>query len=122
MSNTTTNNKNKPMCVLCSVPLYKSESEDYMWICTNQRAHKYQIYAEVMAYDNRFATIYDEEEENQIELAGLEGKGNPILLSADNDDYNEFSKEDNTSNKSDIKIPQYMRDSDITKVVEYKEE
>ena len=45
-----------------------------MDLSKNQRAHKYQIYAEVMAYDNRFATIYDEEEENQIELAGLRGE------------------------------------------------
>ena len=99
--------------------VYKSESEDYMWICSNQRAHKYQIYAEVMAYDNQFSTIYGEEEENQIELAGLEGVGNPILLSADND--NEFSKEDDTS-KSDIKKPKYMKDSDNTTVTYFREE
>ena len=66
------------MCVLCHVPLYKAENEDYIWICSKKKSHKYQYLSEVMSYDNDFSTIYGEEEENQIELAGLEGVGESI--------------------------------------------
>ena len=38
-----------------------------------------------MSYDNALSTIYEEEEENQIELAGLEGVGEPLLLSAEDE-------------------------------------
>lgn len=113
--------KNKPTCVLCHVHLYKSENEDYQWICSKDKSHKYQIYAEVMAYDNEFSTIFGEEEENQIELAGLEGVGEPLLLTSDND--SEFSKEEKESkSKSDIKIPKYMKDSETTTVTYFREE
>lgn len=109
-----------PTCVLCHVSLYKLENEDYQWICPKDKSHKYQLFYEVMSYDNDFSTIYGEDEEDQIELAGLEGVGEPILLTADND--NEFSKEDNNdTSKSDIKIPRYMQDSETTKVIEYTE-
>ena len=109
---------NKPMCVLCNVPLYKSENEDYQWFCSKDKSHKYQIFAEVISYDNEFSTIYGEEEENQIQLAGLEGVGEPLLLTADND--NEFSKEEDPS-KSDIKIPPYFKDTSTTKIIDYQE-
>ena len=108
---------NKPMCVLCHVPLYKSENEDYLWICSKEKSHKYQIYAEIISYDNEFSTIFGEEEENQIELAGLDGVGDPLILCADD---NEFSKEDNES-KSDIKIPKYFQNSTTTKIIDYRE-
>ena len=117
MSNT--NNKNKPICVLCHVPLYKAEKEDYQWICSKEKSHKYQLFYEVMSYDNDFSTIYGEEEENQIELSGLEGVGEPLILTADND--NESSKKDNDTSKTDIAVPKYMKDSETTRVVEYHE-
>ena len=118
MSNTI---KNKPMCVLCNVSLYKAENEGYQWICSKDRAHRYQIYAEVMAYDNDFSTIYEEEEENQIELAGLEGVGEPILLSAVEDRIMESEQVLNENKpKSDIKIPDYMKSKNGV-TVEYKE-
>ena len=106
MSNATTKSRNKPMCVLCHVPLYKGEGEDYQWFCPKEKSHKYQIYAEVISYDNEFSTIFGEEEENQIELAGLEGVGEPLLLTASEDEI----KSDNES-KSDIPIPRYMKPS-----------
>lgn len=109
---------NKPMCVLCNVPLYKLENEDYQWICTKDKAHKYQIYAEVISYDNEFSTIYSEEEENEIELAGLEGVNEPMLLSG----ADELKREEDNKNRSDIKIPKYMTDTETTKVTYYREE
>jgi hypothetical protein len=109
---------NKPMCVLCHVPLYKLESEDYQWICSKDRSHKYQLFYEVMSYDNDFGTVLGEEEENQIELAGLEGVGEPLLLSAND---NEF-EDSNDKNNGDIKIPKYMKDSETSKVTYFREE
>ena len=106
---------NKPICVLCNVPLYKLETEDYQWICTKNKAHRYQIYAEVISYDNEFSTIFSEEEENQIELAGLDGVGEPMLLSA----QNEFKTKEDLDPGS-IKRPKYLMDSETT-TVEYHE-
>ena len=34
----------------------------------------------------------------------------------------EITSEDHTPNKSDINIPQYMKNSDTTRVIEYEEE
>ena len=87
-----------------------------------RETHKYQIYAEVMSYDNDFSTIYGEEEENNIELAGLEGVGEPILLTSDNDNDSEFEREEDNTSKSDIKIPKYMQDSETSKVTYCREE
>lgn len=115
---THTKTRNKPTCVICNIPLHKLENEDYLWICPKDRAHRYQIYAEVMAYDNDFSSIYGVEEEAEIELAGLEGVGNPSLLSAED----EFKSEDNDTSKSDIAVPKYFRDSPTTKIIEYREE
>jgi len=128
--------RNKPMCVLCHVPLYKSEkeNEDYQWICSKNKSHKYQLYYEVMSYESDFGTVLGEEEENQIELAGLEGVGEPALLSSSSSSEQEKDNNDNsmkpeevlnaTNNKvkSDIPIPKYFKDSETTKVIEYREE
>lgn len=113
---------NKPQCVLCHVPLSKLENDDYLWICPKDRAHKYQIYAEVMSYDNDFSTIFSEEKENQIELAGLEGVGDPVLMTSTNED-NLMKPEPINANKSksDIKIPKYMQNNATTKVIDYRE-
>jgi len=114
---------NKPMCFLCKAPLYKAENDEYQYICTKDKAHKYQIYAEVMSYDNKFSTIYNEEEENQLELAVLEGAGSPIRMVANdsNLDSNLSILDREKGSKSDIKRPKYMLDSDKTKVIEYRE-
>jgi hypothetical protein len=113
---TPTKSRHKPMCVICQVPLYKGENEDYQWICPKDKSHKYQIFAEVMSYDNNFSTIFSEEEENQIQLAGLEGVGEPLLLTED-----EF-KEESHNKPGSIPIPKYFKDSETTKVTEYHEE
>ena len=125
--NNNNNKSNKPMCVLCNVPLYKMKEDQFQWRCPNQECRKvYQLYYEVMAYESDFSTIYGEEEENSLELAGLEGVGEPILLVAkDNDNDNDNEEEvitTKTKTKSDIPIPKYMKDSEITEVVEYREE
>jgi hypothetical protein len=111
----TDNKRNKPMCVLCHVPLYKSENEDYQWICTKEKSHKYQIYHEIMAYESDFSSIYNEEE-NNLELEGLEGVGGPQLLVAD-DDFDEDIEEDDS-----IPIPDYMKPGPGKTLVEYREE
>jgi len=113
---------NKPTCVLCHVPLSKLDNDDYLWICAKDRAHKYQIYAEVMSYDNNFSTTFSEEEENQIELAGLEGVGDPVLMTSNNEDNLMKPKSVLNENtiKSDIKIPDYMKSRNGV-TVEYRE-
>ena len=87
-------------------PYTKEKEKIINGFCPKEKSHKYQIYAEVISYDNEFSTIFGEEEENQIELAGLEGVGEPLLLTASEDEI----KSDNES-KSDIPIPRYMKPS-----------
>jgi len=123
MSNNNNNNKtrNKPMCVLCHVPLYKME-EDYQWRCPNQKCRKvYQLYYEVMAYESDFQSIYNEEEDN-LEHEGLEGsQSSPALVVADNefDEYDSNNK--NPTTRSDITIPDYMKPGPGQRLVEFKE-
>ena len=114
----TNNIKNKPTCVLCHVPLNKLEKEEYIWVCPKDKNHKYQLYYEVMSYDNDFGTILGEEEESQIELAGLEGVGEPVIVTGSYD-YNFKEKE---KESKDIPIPKYMKDSPTTKVTHYRED
>lgn len=121
MSDNNNNNRNKPMCVLCHVPLYKMEEEGIQFRC-NKCRKVYQLYYEVMAYESDFETIYNEEEDS-LELEGLEGsQSSPALVVADND--NVFDDEYNNKNpttRSNIAIPKYMKNSDTVKVVEFKE-
>jgi hypothetical protein len=112
---------NKPMCVLCHVPLYKSEKEEFQWICSKDRSHKYQLYQEVMAYDEDFSTVYGEEEENELELEGL-GQDSAGLLVADNEFEIEEDEEDKHKDPGSIPIPKYMKGSATTEVIEYREE
>ncbi len=119
---TPTKTKIKPMCVICHVPLNKLETDDYLWLCPKDRSHKYQLFYEVMSYENDFSTIYSEEEENEIELAGLEGVGDPVLFSSTDDTIMKPEPINANKSKSDIKIPKYMQDSETTKVTYYREE
>jgi hypothetical protein len=123
MSNNNNNKRrNKPICVLCHVPLDKIEEEEIQFRCP--KCHKiYQLYYEVMAYESDFETIYQEEEDS-LELEGLEGsQSSPALVVLEKDNYyddNEYNNK-NPTTRSDIKIPKYMQDSETTKVIDFKE-
>jgi hypothetical protein len=115
-----TNNKKKPIptCVLCK---YKLEQiEEYLYKCSNPKCKKeYTLFYEVMAYDDSVGTAYDEEA-NTLELEGLAGAAGP-RLEVEND-YDYFDKEDNEDDKpGSIPIPKYMKNSETTKVIEYRE-
>ena len=114
-------NRNKPMCVLCHVPLYKMEEEGIQFRC-NKCRKVYQLYYEVMAYESDFETIYNEEEDS-LELEGLEGsQSSPALVVADNDnvfDDDEYNNK-NPTTRSDIPIPNYFKPGPGIKV-EFKE-
>lgn len=121
MSDNNNKRKNKPMCVLCHVPLYKMEEEGIQFRCS--KCHKvYQLYYEVMAYESDFETIYNEEEDS-LELEGLEGsQSSPALVVLEKDNYdNEYDSNKGPTTRSDIPVPKYMQDSGTVKVVEFKE-
>ena len=118
---TTKTNNSKPTCVLCHVPLNKLENEEYLWLCPKDKNHKYQLYYEVMAYDSDFGTILGEEEESQIELAGLEGVSQPIIITGSYDFTKPAQILGENKIKSDIPIPAYLKDSSTTKVIDYQE-
>ena len=103
------NNKNKPIfCVLCNnekIQLECINPEENRYKCPRCK-NFYQVGFEILPQDDILESSYEE------------GEG-AILMSAE---YEISSEEDNTSNKSDIKIPQYLRDSDTTRVIEYEEE
>ena len=123
INNNNNKTRNKLMCVLCHVPLYKMEEEGIQFRCSKCRK-VYQLYYEVMAYESDFETIYNEEEDS-LELEGLEGsQSSPALVVADNDnvfDDDDEYNDNNPTTRSDITIPKYMKNSDTVKVVEFKE-
>ena len=76
-----------------------------------------------MSYENDFSTIYNEEEENEIELAGLEGVGDAVLFSSTEDNTLKAEPVLNVNkSQSNIKRPKYIQNSETPTVTYYKEE
>ena len=74
------NDIRKVICVLCHVSLsyIKKEDNPYRFRCSSY--HKInQLYYEVMAYESDRESIIDDEQ-NTMELEGLEGVSGPNLL------------------------------------------
>jgi hypothetical protein len=126
-NNNNNNNNNikrhKPICVLCHIPLNKmgeGDGEEFLFRCS--KCHKiYQLYYEVMAYESDFGSIYQEEEDS-LELEGLEGsQSSPALVVLEKDEYNDNNNNNKPTTRSDIALPKYMQDSQTTKVIEYNE-
>lgn len=102
------NNKNKPIfCVLCN-------NEKIQLECINPEENRYKCPRCKNFYQVGFEIL---PQDDILESSHEEGEG-PILMSAE---Y-EITSEDHTPNKSDINIPQYMKNSDTTRVIEYEEE
>ena len=96
------------MCVLCftKIQLDCINPEENRYRCPRCK-NTYQLGYELLPSEDILESSHELEEEDSTGL-----------LVADD----EFSKEDNDTSKSDIKIPKYMRDSETSKVTYYREE
>jgi hypothetical protein len=123
-----TKKKSIPKCVICKINLEQiDEEDDYLFKCPNPKCKKeYTLFYEVMAYDDDVGTAYDEESET-LELEGLAGaSGSRLEVKEDELEFpsidEEMEEEYETREGGKIPIPKYMRDSQTTKVIEYREE
>jgi hypothetical protein len=102
------NKVQKLFCVLCNnekIQLECFNIEENRWKCPRCK-NDYQLgFGEIVPSEDILESSHEEGEN--------EGA---ILLTAED----ELSKEDDTS-KSDIAVPKYMKDSETTRVVEYRE-
>ncbi len=106
------NNKNKAIfCVLCSnekIQLECINPEENRYKCPRCK-NTYQPNFEIMPQEDILESSHDEDDEDSIGLLVAE---------------EEFSKEDNdtSTNKSDIAVPKYMKDSETSTVTFFREE
>ena len=124
---------NIPICVLCKCNL--EEIDTNLFKCPTCK-REYIMDYEIMTYDDSIGTAHDEEAAT-IEMEGIAAMSGPRLetkpdeldfKSDDDDDIIEQSSSKNfyqngkNKTRSDIKIPDYMKDSETKKVIDYKEE
>jgi hypothetical protein len=98
-------------CVICKDS--KLEQIDSNVLKCNICKNKYVLGYEILKHEDEVTDPYSNDPD--IELSGIDGVGNPILISADN----EF-KEESHNEPGSIPIPKYMKDSETT-TVEYRE-
>jgi hypothetical protein len=102
-------------CVICKDSKLEQIDSNVLKckICHN----KYVLGYEILKHEDEITDPYSDDPD--IELSGLEGIGEPLLLTTD-DDFK--SDNNNDSTKTDIKIPKYFQDSETTKITDYHEE
>jgi hypothetical protein len=106
-TNSRRNKRQKINCVLCKVQLECFNPEENRYKCPRCK-NTYQLgYGEIIPQEDILESSHEVEEE---ESAGLLVK------------ENEFETEEDTSSKSDIPIPKYMKDSETSKVTYFRED
>lgn len=110
--------KQKIFCVLCAnekIQLEPSsiEKDELQYKCPRCK-NTYQLGYEILEHEDDFESSHEDED---IELSGLDNNNTVGLLVANDD-----KEEETFFSKSDIPIPKYMKDSQTTKVIEYREE
>lgn len=122
MTTVTNNNNNKPLCVICKIPLLHSAADPNSFKCS--KCHNtYTLYYEIMEYEDDFETIHEDEAET-IELAGLDAGGTGLESSSDDDNevFNLKSIEEQIVSEREeqqekvegsIKRPPYMKGSNV---------
>lgn len=102
------NKKQKVLCVLCfpKVQLDCINPEENRYKCPRCK-NTYQLGFEILPSEDLLESSHDEEDEDFVGLMCAE---------------DEFSKEEDDTSKSDIKIPKYMQDSETTTVTYFRED
>lgn len=114
----------KPYCVTCPNKLKLEQIDDFMFICPRCRK-SYNLYYEVMAYEDELETSH-EDEAQMIETAGISSAG-PLMEFIDDNSENlqkmvEQDLEEESRRKGNIPIPKYMKDSEGSTVTYYNED
>ena len=125
------NKKQKLFCVLCCYPkieldcissLEEAEAGQQLRFKCARCKNTYQLGYEIIEHEDELQSSH--EDEDNIELSGLESSDSPGLLTKDNEldfpSLDEEHKEESTKGK--IPIPKYFKDSETTTVKDYKEE
>jgi hypothetical protein len=109
-----------PLCVVCKICL--DNPEKYVFNCP--KCHRqYILDYEVMSYEEKIGTAYDDEQAT-IETGGLAEATGPRLETIPNElDFPSLDEEKEAqSRQGKIPIPKYLQNSDTTQVIDYKEE
>ena len=105
--------KQKINCVLCKIELDVVNAEERRFKCPRCK-NTYQLGYEIIPQEDVLESSHSEDDFEDLD----ENSG---LLVADNDlDFDD--NDDEYKTKSDIPIPDYMKSSATTKVIEYREE
>ena len=106
--NSKRNKKQKVLCVLCfpKVQLECINPEANRYRCPRCK-NAYQVGLEILPSEDILESSHESDDEDVVGL----------LVAED-----EFSKEEDDTSKSDIKIPKYMQDSETSKVTYFREE
>jgi hypothetical protein len=96
------------LCVLCfpKIQLDCINPEENRYRCPRCK-NTYQLGFEILPQEDILESSHESEEEDSVGL----------LVAED-----EFSKEEDNTSKSDIAVPNYMQDSETSKVTYYREE
>jgi hypothetical protein len=123
------NKKQKIFCVLCYPKIELDCISEPVEDTTEQLRYKcprckntYQLGYEIIEHEDVLESVH--EDEDNIELSGLESSDSPGLLIKDNElDFPTLDQEyKEESRKNKIPVPKYFKDSVTTKVIEYHEE
>jgi hypothetical protein len=128
------NKKQKIFCVLCypkieldciSDPVVEEQKGEQLRYKCPRCKNTYQLGYEIIEHEDILESVH--EDEDNIELSGLESSDSPGLLIKDNElDFptldQEQEEESTNKKKGKIPIPKYFKDSETTIVKDYKEE
>ena len=107
-----------PQCVICKVNLIELDINKFQ--CPSCK-REYIMDYEILAYDDSIGTAHDEEAAT-IELEGIAAMSGPRLeTKKDELEFSSDQLDKEKPHKLYIKIPDYMKDTDTKKVVEYEE-
>jgi hypothetical protein len=113
-------NKQKIFCVLCAnekvqLECINPEEDELTYRCPRCK-NTYQLGFEILEHEDDFESSHEDED---IELSGIESDSVGVGLLVANDEYDD---DDEDQKEGKIPIPKYMKDSQTTKVIEYREE
>ena len=121
------NGQQKIFCVLCTnkqkieLDCISPPGEQQLSYKCPRCKNTYQLGYEIIEHEDILESSH--EDDDNIELSGLEGSDSPGLLIKDHElDFHTLDQEhEEKSKKGNIPIPKYFKDSDTTTIKDYKE-
>jgi hypothetical protein len=115
------NKKQKILCVIDKVQL--NQIEPLVYKCPKCK-NTYQLWYEILEHEDDIESSH-EDEADIIELSGLDSDSVGLLIKENELDFPTLDQEqeqhESDNKKGKIPIPKYFKDSETTKVIEYRE-